>query len=459
MPFEISPCLDGLAAAGTSFRHAYCTMPLCVPSRISMLTGRWPDAHRVRMNLDAADAVFTKDVYQVAREAGYKTGLSGKNHTYLKPNDVDFWSEYGHEGGNHDSDAPAEVGAFEQWLKKLDMHISSEATPFPLEVQLSYRIVSDAIHFVRDVNGGPFFLQISFPEPHGPIQIPKPYWDMFDPAAIPEPKPGAEALAKLGYRMQWLSRLEEDGSPGNSENWRRYLSNYFGAIRMVDDQIARFLSALDEMGLRKQTLIVFVADHGDFMMQYGVGRKGVGLSEALTHIPMIWSGGGLPASPKNTSDLASMADVMPTLCDAMQQPIPEGVQGRSLWKTLHGSTTHEQFETVYVSAGLGGLYYDATDDPPLTIGEAPRDHHLWDTLNMVTQSGNQKMVRVGDWKLIYDMMGYGQLYDLRTDPYELNNRFGQPIANAAQSRLMQELVRWTIRTENAIPKSRQSIRT
>jgi arylsulfatase A-like enzyme len=282
---------------------------------------------------------------------------------------------------------------------------------------------------------------------------------MFDPAAIPEPRPGAEALVKLGYRMQWLSRLEEDGSPGNRDNWRRYLSNYFGAIRMVDDQIARFLSALDEMGLRKQTLIVFVADHGDFMMQYGVGRKGVGLSEALTHIPMIWSGGGLPALPKNTSDLVSMADVMPSLCDAMQQPIPEGVQGRSLWKTLHKSTTHKQFESVYVSAGLGGLYYDVTDDPPLTIGEAPRDHHLWDTLNMVTQSGNQKMVRVGDWKLIYDMMGYGQLYDLRADPYELSNRFGQPIANAAQLRLMQELVRWTIRTENAIPKSRQSIRT
>jgi len=459
MPFDISPCLDRLAASGTSFRHAYCTMPLCVPSRISMLTGRWPDAHRVRMNLDAGDVVFTKDIYQIAKDAGYTTGLSGKNHSHLKSSDLDFWSEYGHEGGRRDSNSSAEIAAFEQWLKKLDMNVSSEATPFPLEVQLSYRIVSDAIQFVRQTNNAPFFLQISFPEPHGPIQVPKPYWNMFDPGSIPEPKPGAEALARLGYRMQWLSRLQEDGSPGGRDDWRRYLSNYFGAIRMVDDQIARFLSALDEQGLRQQTLLVFVADHGDFMMQYGVGRKGVGLSEALTHIPMIWSGGGLPASAANTHDLVSMADLMPTLCDAMQQPIPEGVQGRSLWKTLHGDTDqHKQFESVYASAGLGGLYYEASDNCPLTVGEAPNNHHLWDTLNMVTQSGNQKMVRVGDWKLIYDMMGYGQLYNLRTDPYELNNRFGHPDSIAVQSNLMQELARWTIRTENTVPKSKQSVR-
>ena len=460
MPFDISPCLDRLAAAGTSFRQAYCTMPLCVPSRISMLTGRWPDGHRVRMNLDAAEAVFTKDIYQVSKQAGYKTGLTGKNHTYLKPGDVDFWREYGHEGGHRDPDAPADVANFEKWLKKLDMNVSSEETPFPLEVQLSYRIVSDAIKFLHQANNQPFFLQVSFPEPHGPIQLPKPYWDMFPPAAVTEPEPGFDALAKLGYRMQWLSRLQEDGSPGVRNDWRRYLSNYFGAIRMVDDQIARFLRALDEMGLRQRTLIVFVSDHGDFMMQYGVGRKGVGLSEALTHIPMTWSGGGLPASPANSRDLVSMADLMPTLCDAMNQPIPEGVQGRSLWKMLLGDAAqHKQFESVYVSAGLGGLYYDAADNPPLSIGEAPRDHHLWDTLNMVTQSGNQKMVRSGDWKLIYDMMGYGQLYHLSTDPNELNNRFGERGASAVQSRLMQKLARWTIGVENTVPKNQQSIRS
>lgn len=84
---------------GMSFERNYCTMLLCVPSRISMLTGRWPEAHYVCMNLQAKDAFFEKDVYQVAKSQGYRTALMGKNHSYLTKNDVDAWHEYFHDGG------------------------------------------------------------------------------------------------------------------------------------------------------------------------------------------------------------------------------------------------------------------------------------------------------------------------------------------------------------------------
>jgi len=259
MQFDVCPTIDRLGAAGTRFSHAYCTTPLCVPSRISMLTGRWPDAHRVRMNLDAKDAIFTRDIYQVARDAGYVTGLTGKNHTYLTAGDVD------------------------------------------------------------------------------------------------------------------------------------------------------------------------------------------------THIPMVWSGADLPALPANTRDFVSMADVMPTFCDAMQQPIPLGVQGNSLWRLLHGETQPgSDFEGAYVSVGLGGLFYDAADNVPLAIAEGPHNHRLWDSLNKVTQSGCEKMARNGDWKLIYDMMGYGQLYHLPTDPGEINNLFGQQRTRTVQADLMEELTRWLLRSESAV---------
>src|SRR3546814_1538680 len=79
--FDTSPTLDRLAANGVDFRRAYCTIPACVPSRTSMLTGRWPQATRVRMNLDPQDAFFSQDVYQVAHDQGYRTALCGKNHT------------------------------------------------------------------------------------------------------------------------------------------------------------------------------------------------------------------------------------------------------------------------------------------------------------------------------------------------------------------------------------------
>src|SRR5882762_8297473 len=72
-PLDVSPTLDQLQASGIAFQRNYCTTPLCVPSRISMLTGRWPEAHRVRMNLQAKDAFFSQDLYQVAKQQGYRT--------------------------------------------------------------------------------------------------------------------------------------------------------------------------------------------------------------------------------------------------------------------------------------------------------------------------------------------------------------------------------------------------
>lgn len=457
---NVYPAIDRLGEEGVSFRHAYCTMPLCVPSRISMLTGRWPDSHRVRMNLDANDAVFDKDIYEVTRERGYRTGLVGKNHTYLRPEDADFWREYGHEGGYQRPDAPSEVVEFDTWLKTLAMNVSHTPTPFPLHAQLSFRIASDAIDFINTTGDQPFFLQMSFPEPHGPIQLPMPYWDMFPPSEMRHPVPGPGALTKLGYRMQWLARLQDDGSPGSQEEWRRYLSNYCGAIRMVDDQIARVLAHLRETGRREETLVIFTADHGDFMMQYGVGRKGVGLSDALTRIPMIWSGSAVRRSPGVEDLPVSMADVMPTLCEAIGANIPNGVQGLSLWRALQDSSgsprpRKAQFESVYVSAGIGGLYYDASDNIPVEIAEAPKDHHLWDTLNKVTQSGNQKMVRLGNWKLLYDMMGYGQLYNLTADPYEETNLFGRPHVAPVQAHMMRELTAWIMRVEDQQPIHRK----
>ncbi|GGG74862.1 sulfatase family protein [Edaphobacter dinghuensis] len=445
---DVCPTLDRMADCGASFNHAYCTIPLCVSSRISMLTGRWPDAHRVRMNLDARDAVFTQDIYQVAKARGYRTGLSGKNHTYLTASDTDFWREYGHEGaiGRRGS---LEDQKFDRWIRTLDMGVAQKETPFPIESQISHRIVSDAIDFLKQEDGRPFFLQVSFPEPHGPSQLPKPYWNMFLPETMHQPNPGPEAAQRMGYRMQWLHRLEYDTAFYTDETWRRYISNYFGAIRMVDDQIARLFDFLRGNNLNKNTLIVFLADHGDYMMEYGLGRKGVGVYDALTHIPMIWAGPGV--RQMSTPVFVSMADVMPTFCEAIGADIPTGVQGRSLWKLLRGqSVPAETFRSVYTSTGFGGLYYDAADNVPLSIAEDINDPNRWDTLNKVTQSGNQKMVGMGDWKLTLDMMGYGQLFHMTTDPHEQVNLLGNTRYAKVQRELMQELVRWMMRVEDTL---------
>jgi len=456
-PLDTSPALDRLQTSGIGFQHNYCTAPLCVPSRISMLTGRWPEGHRVRMNLEAKEAYFSQDLYQVAKQHGYRTALIGKNHTYMTKADADVWREFSHEGGYIPPNAPSEVAEFDKWIKTLHFNVAKEPSPYALTTQLPYRIVTESINFIEETGDQPFLLQVSIPEPHDPEQVPAPYWNMFPPESIPARCAGPEALTNMGSRAQWEYRLQQNNFPDTEHEWRRYVSNYLGALRMIDDQIARLNGYLEKRLLTKKTLVVFTSDHGDYLMNYGLGRKGVGLYEDLTHTPQIWWGYGIRPSNAVGRAFTSMADIMPTMCEAMGADIPHGVQGRSLWPLLQGQPfPPEEFRSIYSGVGLGGLYYDNEDKIPTSISHDQARSGSWDELNKVTQSGNQKMVRMEDWKLVYDMMGYGQLYNLRLDPCELKNLFDKPSHAAIQSKLMAELAMWTIRTQDSLPTGPQN---
>jgi arylsulfatase A-like enzyme len=458
---DTSPALDRLAAGGVSFDRAYCTAPLCVPARVSMLTGRWPQAHRVRNNDLAGEAFYTKHLYQVAKENGYKTGLTGKNHTFLRAVDLDFWREYGLAAGWMPPNASEAYVQFEKWMKDLHANVSLQPTPFPVEVQFPYRIVSDAMEFIDSVEDQPFLLQVGFSEPHDPEQVPEPYWNMFPPEQVPTRCAGPEVLQQLGYRAQWEYRHQEAGFD-TEVNWRRYKSNYLGMLRLIDDQLTRLVNYLERKGLTKRTIIVYLADHGDYLMDYGLARKGVGLPECLTRIPMVWSGPGIHPSAIGASACVSMADLFPTVCEAIGASIPLGVQGRSLWPLLQGKTyPKEEFRSAYATVGVGGLYYDASDNIPYRLRYGNRNAEAdagFDELNKVSQSGTQKMVRMGDWKLVFDMMGYGQLYHLKSDPCELKNLFGSPSNAREQNMLLAELLMWTIRTEDSLPTGPQGMK-
>jgi arylsulfatase A-like enzyme len=322
------------------------------------------------------------------------------------------------------------------------------------------------MEFIDGAGDQPFLLQIGFSEPHDPEQVPAPYWDMFPPDSVPDRCAGPEALKQMGYRAQWLYGHQESGFP-SEKNWRRYKSNYLGMLRLLDDQLARLQNFLDEKKLTQNTILVYSADHGDYLMDYGLGRKGVGMPESLARIPMVWAGPGIKSSSAGTSAFVSMVDFFPTVCEAMGVDIPQGVQGRSLWPILQNQEyPREEFRSIYCTAGLGGLYYEASDNVPYFLPDGQRAQmqrlHAgtagYDELNKVTQSGLQKMVRMGDWKLIYDMMGYGQLYHLPSDPCELRNVFGQPHAAKEQMELMAELLMWTIRAQDSLPTGPEGVK-
>jgi arylsulfatase A-like enzyme len=478
-PLDTMPFLDSLGTSGVRFERAYTPMPICAPARISLFTGRFPKAHRVRQNSAIRHAVYDRDLVDLLHEAGYAVGLSGKNHSHLKPEQLDFWSTYMHGGRTNEPGAErsAEETAYDEWLSTLGAQrgsFSREPTQFPVECQLPYRIVRDAIGWIDSLGedssatgqaaqsasadqGGrdPFFLWMSFPEPHNPYQVPEPYYSLFPEDQVPDRAAGPEALVgkggPLGEKWRWERAMIESAYPGYDNHWRRYRANYCGMLRLLDDQLRRFVAHLQERSLWENTILIFTADHGDYAGDYGLQRKGVGAPECLIRIPMVICGPDVQAQPYNGEDHVSLVDIMPTLCDALGMEIPYGVQGRSFWPLLAGDDyPKEEFQSGYIELGYGGLHYGEHDRPPLHFEYGGV---RFDELNTVTQSGTIKVVRMGRWKLSYDMLGNGELYDIAADPAELTNLFDEPVHRETRQVMAEELLRWTIRAEDDLPLS------
>lgn len=451
---DTMPYLEQMGLGGARFRRAYTSSPLCVPARCSLLTGRFPAAHQVRQNSTGSSVVASNDLVRLLRKSGYRAGLSGKNHSHLNEQDFDYYRPYMHDGSRYEPQT-AQQSAFDEWLKSLDHGIVHEPTPFPVENELPYRIVSDALTFVDSAGVQPFFLWLSFPEPHNPYQVPEPYFSMFPEDSVPERNVGPEVLARKPERWRWLRRLVIEKLPDIDSQWRRYRANYCGMLRLLDDQIRRFVTELDRRGLAENTLIVVVSDHGDFAGDFGLQRKGVGLPECLTRIPMIISGPGVQAKSYQ-QEFVSIVDVFPTICEALDIDVPVGVQGRSLWPMLRGEHyPPQEFSSVFAEVGFGGVAYGLEDWPPLHF---PYEGRRYDELNTVTQSGKIKMVRKDHWKLMVDSHGHAELFDVEDDPYELVNLFDSASHAKVCIEMLRELERWTIRAEDDLPVGRYTLK-
>ncbi len=451
-PLDTTPFLDELGARGVRFSRAYTPMPACAPARCSLFTGRFPKATRVRENGGIGNLFGPADLVTVLREQGYAIAIAGKNHTYLRPEDFDFASFYMHAGGGREGTKTDEERRMDEWLKGLDHAVAPAPTPFPLECQPPWRIVRDALACLDGRDGRPFFLWLSFPEPHNPYQAPEPYFSLFPEETIPPRVAGPEAAEAKGGKWRWLRHLLEEKRPGYDGGWRRYRATYCGMLRLIDDQIRRFVAGLEARGLLRDTILVFCSDHGDYAGDYGLQRKGVGLPECLVRVPLIVAGPGIAGGGPPRDEFVSLVDLMPTLCEAVGADPPYEVQGRSLWPLLTGGAVPpEEFRSVYAEVGFGGLDYTADERPPLHF---PYDGPTFDELNSVTQSGNLKMVRLGRWKLTFDARGRGELYDLEADPGELRDLFDDPGHREARLALVEELLRWTIRTEDDLPGGR-----
>jgi len=455
---DTTPFLDSLAHEGVWFDHAYTSMPICGPARVSLLTGRYPGATHVRTNWNIEDAYYKEDMFDVFQRNGYKTGLCGKNHSHLTPEKTDFWYAGDHLGIYEDSLTEQEK-QFNEFLKDTHFHLSTEPTPFPLECQVPYRLVSRAQEWIASLGAEPFLLWLSIPEPHNPYQVPEPYFSMFS-SDCPPASTDESALGIKGFKYRFCRESFIKAFPGYEHQIHRARCNYMGMLRLIDDQVKRFMGFLEQKKLRENTIIVFLSDHGDLVGEYGLLRKGPELPEPIIRIPLQFVGPGIKPGKKAHPAHVSIVDIMPTLCEAIGEPIGEGVQGRSLLPLLYGEDYPvEEFSCAYVEQGFGGLHYTEEEalNPEDDGLEVSRDGKpgAFDCLNSRTQSGTMRMVRKGDWKLIMDMQGKGQLYHLKEDPAELRNLYDDKKHLEKRLELQEDLVTWILRTQDPLPLPRR----
>ena len=442
-PADCTPTLDRLATTGRWFDHAYTTTPLCVPARISFLTGRYPSAHGILGNSGYDDPVRGADLVDVLKTAGFRTALVGKNHSHLTPERLEHWVEFSHFGRIPRSAATDADRDFDDWLRD-HPGTTTTATPFPLEQQLPTRLVDEAINWLDSAAPDDrSFLWLSIPEPHVPYQLPEPYFSSYSPETVQPPATTSAALADRDFSWRYAGRLAEQSGEADPEVLARARANYVGMLRLVDDQLSRLVAHLERSGRLETTLIVQLADHGDFAGEYGLMRKGPGLPEVLARIPMVFHGPGVRPDPQPSAAHVSIADVLPTICELVGAPVPAGVQGRSLVPLLSDPDQTSGFSSAYAEQGYGTPYLeeDLGDRTP-GVRRGADGRLAVDTVNEVTQSGVRRAIRKGRWKLLATPEGTTQLFDLSSDPFELRDLAEHPEHAAARLDLEAELDRW-----------------
>lgn len=454
---DTMPFLDSWSEGGVDFQKAYTPNPICLAARCSLFTGRYPSSHQVRSNQNVEDIRYTKDILDIMKDQGYRTAICGKNHTYRRPaEDFDYAHPTGHLGIDRNQCRSEGEKALSDALDYESLFIDLQhPAPGGVEAQHPYRNVTDALSFLDEVGGrNPFFLWVSLAEPHNPYQVPEPYFDMFPPETLPAIMTNGKDLDAKGakfifVRDTWNKVLGEN----HQERLLRDRSNYYGMLRLIDDQFKRFIEGLENRGLSDDTIVVYLSDHGDFVGEYGLMRKGPELPEVLTHIPMVWKGPGIEGRGKDNAHFVNIVDILPTLCGILGVEIPFGVQGKDIMPLLHDVALPErEFDTAYSESGFGGLYFDEKD--ALTPQEEGACHNGWQTFDCLdtwTQAGQARMVRKGDWKLQLDMLGNGYLYNLKDDPHEINNLYDNPAEVETKADMLAELMASTLRAEDPLP--------
>ena len=422
-PLAKTPNLDRLAAMGTRFTEAYTQNPICLPSRVSLLSGQYCHNHGFYGNHATAPDNLPSFLGHF-RENGYRTALIGKAHL---PDQPDLWIR------DH-VDCFLDSPEYSQWIRSKDKkpdHLglpefegkhTPDARPSELPFEESFEgwSVSKAIEFIEKGEDTPFCMELSFNRPHHALTPAREFWDLYpDDLPMPDTWDQDPSGRPPHFRNMVDYTAEHQGfiEPRNNASWQsRNWKGYLACISHMDHAIGRILDFLEASGRMDNTIIVYSSDHGAYHHNHGIFEKAPGIcSNAVCRVPFIWSGGSIQKAA--TSDaLVENVDIAPSVGDLAGMPPMDWVDGVSLKPLLEG-----------------------------TIGSVKEE--------AVTENVRSKAIRWDNWRLVHyprNLFGNedaGELYDIVADPNEANNLYHSPEHRLIREEGRRRLLEWLIRTQ------------
>jgi choline-sulfatase len=437
-PTARTPNLDALARTGVRFDSAYCTNPVCVPSRASLLTGLYTHNHRAYNNLTPWPSEH-KTMAHYFSQAGYITALIGKMHfvdaqTHGFNYHLDFndWFQYlgpktslyaDELAGPNSGAGMPEIDALwrdfrDPWAgtREKDNREGPVAvgrvSKLAEEDHFESFVTQESVRFLKKYGQRPpFFLISSFLKPHDPFMPAERFARLFQPEDMKLPDTWGKV--NLSTVPQHIRESIEYNRPTpelrNPQQAKLRMSLYYANLAQMDDNVGKILSALREMNLEKDTIVVYTSDHGEMLGEHGLWQKFV-FYEASVGVPLLFRVPGVTPANARSENPVSLIQVLPTLTELCGVPDSSELDGKGLVPDLR--------------------------DPRRVMGRA-----VFAEYDVPTQRAKY-MIRRGDYKYCYYQNDIDELYNLSRDIDEMQNLALLPDYRGKAEEMKAQLFEW-----------------